>query len=60
MKSLKKSNKRREKKGKVRPVITKSPPEVSTLDIVRDQNNCKSYHKIVRNYLISNGLGSLL
>lgn len=26
---------------------------------IRDQNNCKSYHKLVKNYLLSKGLGGL-
>lgn len=25
-------------------------------DMIRDQNNCKSYHKLVKNYLLSKGL----
>jgi hypothetical protein len=28
-------------------------------DGIRDQNNCKSYHKLVKNYLISKGLEHL-
>lgn len=28
-------------------------------DGIRDQNNCKSYHKLVKNYLMSKGLEHL-
>ena len=27
---------------------------------IRDQNNCKSYHKLVKNYLIEQGLGEMI
>ena len=28
-------------------------------DGIRDQNNCKSYHKLVKNYLMSRGFAHL-
>ena len=27
---------------------------------IRDQNNCKSYHKLVKNFLIEKGLGEMI
>lgn len=27
---------------------------------IRDQNNCKSYHKLLKNFLIERGLGPLI
>lgn len=27
---------------------------------IRDQNNCKSYHKLVKNFLIEKGLGEVI
>lgn len=60
MKKIKKTDKKKERRGKVTPVTEESRPEETLGDSIRDQNNCKSYHKIVKNYLISKGKGGLL
>lgn len=33
--------------------------EVMENNLIRDQNNCKSYHKLVKNYLLSKGMSHL-